>query len=108
MQTARSRRPRGGGPPGRDRSRASRRNSPKAVLERGMRALSQVRWVGSRAMRTMPAVVCHGPRDYRFEELPVPDAGPGEVVVRVGAVGICASDLKCYLGAPLFWGDDRR
>ena len=58
--------------------------------------------------KTMPAVVCHGPRDYRLEEMPVPQAGPEEVVVRIEQVGICASDLKCYLGAALFWGDDRR
>lgn len=58
--------------------------------------------------RTMQAVVCYGPRDYRLEERPVPAAGPGEVVLRVRSVGICASDLKCYLGAPLFWGDRRR
>jgi erythritol/L-threitol dehydrogenase len=53
----------------------------------------------------MQAVMCHGPEDYRLEEAPVPQAGPGEVVIRVHSVGICASDLKCYLGAPLFWGD---
>jgi threonine dehydrogenase-like Zn-dependent dehydrogenase len=57
---------------------------------------------------TMQAVVCHGPEDYRLEEMPVPTPGPGEVVVRVAAVGICASDLKCYHGAPLFWGDKHR
>lgn len=57
---------------------------------------------------TMPAVVCHGPRDYRLEEWAVPRPGPEEVVVRVRQVGICASDLKCYLGAALFWGDARR
>jgi threonine dehydrogenase-like Zn-dependent dehydrogenase len=57
---------------------------------------------------TMQAVVCYGPHDYRLEERPVPRPGPEEVVVRVRAAGICASDLKCYLGAPLFWGDDRR
>jgi len=57
---------------------------------------------------TMPAVICHAPEDYRLEEHPVPTAGPGEVVVRVESVGICASDLKCYLGAPLFWGDKQR
>ena len=34
--------------------------------------------------------------------------GPGEVVVRVKSAGICASDLKCYLGAALFWGDAHR
>jgi NADPH:quinone reductase-like Zn-dependent oxidoreductase len=29
----------------------------------------------------MQAVVCHGPRDYRLEELPVPEPGPGEALV---------------------------
>lgn len=56
----------------------------------------------------MQAVVCHGPKDYRLEELPVPVPGPGEALVRVEAVGICASDLKCYQGAAKFWGDDHR
>jgi threonine dehydrogenase-like Zn-dependent dehydrogenase len=58
--------------------------------------------------KTMAAVVCHAPEDYRLEEMPVPEAGPGEVLVRVKSAGICASDLKCYLGAPLFWGDATR
>lgn len=58
--------------------------------------------------RTMPAVVCHGPHDYRLEELPTPVAGPGEVVIEVEACGVCAGDAKCFGGAPLFWGDDRR
>lgn len=58
--------------------------------------------------RTMKAVVCYGPEDYRMEELPTPTAGPGEVVIKVDAAGICASDVKCYTGAPLFWGDANR
>lgn len=57
---------------------------------------------------TMQAVVCHGPRDYRLEEVAVPEPGPGEVLVRVEAVGICASDLKCFDGASKFWGDQTR
>jgi threonine dehydrogenase-like Zn-dependent dehydrogenase len=57
---------------------------------------------------TMQAVVCHGPRDYRLEDVPVPVPGPGEALVRVEACGICASDLKCYHGAAKFWGDDTR
>lgn len=57
---------------------------------------------------TMQAVVCHGPKDYRLEQVPVPTAGPGEALVRVEAVGICASDLKCYHGAAKFWGDESR
>jgi 2-desacetyl-2-hydroxyethyl bacteriochlorophyllide A dehydrogenase len=56
----------------------------------------------------MPAVVCHGTEDYRLEEVRAPKAGPGEVVVNVLASGICASDVKCFHGAPLFWGDDDR
>ncbi|HEY8446937.1 MAG TPA: alcohol dehydrogenase catalytic domain-containing protein [Thermomicrobiales bacterium] len=55
---------------------------------------------------TMLAVVCHGPKDYRVEEVPVPQPGPGEILIEVGAAGICASDMKCFLGAPLFWGRD--
>lgn len=65
-------------------------------------------YIGSALPKTMPAVVCRGPRDYRLEEWAVPQPGPEEVVVRVKQVGICASDLKCYLGAALFWGDTHR
>ncbi len=56
----------------------------------------------------MQAVVVHGPEDYRLEEIDVPTPGPGEALVRVEAVGICASDLKCYHGAAKFWGDETR
>ena len=57
---------------------------------------------------TMRAVVVHGPEDYRLEERPVPTPGPGELLLRTDAVGICASDLKCYHGAAKFWGDENR
>jgi threonine dehydrogenase-like Zn-dependent dehydrogenase len=57
---------------------------------------------------TMKAVVVHGPRDYRLEEVPVPTPGPGQALLKVEAVGICASDLKCYHGAAKFWGDENR
>ena len=63
---------------------------------------------GPKLPKTMLAVVCHAPYDYRLEELPVPKPDPGEVVIQVQACGICASDIKCYTGAPLFWGDERR
>ncbi|MBF4591480.1 erythritol/L-threitol dehydrogenase, partial [Curtobacterium sp. VKM Ac-1395] len=43
---------------------------------------------------TMRAVVVHGPGDYRLETRPVPTPGPGELLLRTDAVGICASDLK--------------
>ncbi len=57
---------------------------------------------------TMQAVICHGPENYALAEVPVPTPGPGEALVKVDAVGICASDLKCYHGAAKFWGDENR
>lgn len=57
---------------------------------------------------SMRAVVCHGPGDYRLAELPTPAPGPGEILLRVEACGICAGDAKCSAGAPMFWGDGRR
>ncbi len=58
--------------------------------------------------KTMRSVVCFNAADYRLEEIAVPKVGPGEVLVRVRGAGICASDAKCYGGAPLFWGDEFR
>ena len=58
--------------------------------------------------QSMEAVVCYGPEDYRLEERPVPRPEPGEILIRVKSTGICASDIKCYSGAPLFWGDSGR
>jgi len=52
----------------------------------------------------MQAVVCHAPFDYRVEEVVKP--GSGEALVKVAAAGICASDIKCYTGAPMFWGEN--
>ncbi|PRH84082.1 erythritol/L-threitol dehydrogenase [Labrys okinawensis] len=52
----------------------------------------------------MTAIVCHGPEDYRVEEVGRPVAGQNELVVKIGACGICASDCKCWSGAAMFWG----
>ena len=60
---------------------------------------------GPQLPKTMNAVVIHGSDDYRLEEMPVPQAGPGEVVIKVDHAGVCASDVKCYTGAHHFWGD---
>ena len=35
----------------------------------------------------------YGKDDIRIEEMPVPEAGPGELVVRIRASGICGSDV---------------
>jgi (R,R)-butanediol dehydrogenase/meso-butanediol dehydrogenase/diacetyl reductase len=44
----------------------------------------------------------HGREDVRLDEVPEPEPGPGEVVVRVAACGICGSDLHEYLHGPLY------
>jgi 2-desacetyl-2-hydroxyethyl bacteriochlorophyllide A dehydrogenase len=46
----------------------------------------------------MKAAVFHGVGDLRVEERPAPAAGPGEVVVRVGACGICGTDRHIFHG----------
>ncbi len=46
----------------------------------------------------MRALVWHGPRSMRLERVPDPVPGPGEVLLRVEAVGICGSELSGYLG----------
>jgi threonine dehydrogenase-like Zn-dependent dehydrogenase len=44
------------------------------------------------------ATLFYGERDVRVEERPDPEPGPGEVLVRIGAAGICGSDLHTYRG----------
>jgi L-iditol 2-dehydrogenase len=39
----------------------------------------------------------HAPRDLRLHREPVSDAGPGEVLLRVTAVGLCGSDRHWFL-----------
>ena len=41
----------------------------------------------------MRAAVLHAPADLRVEQVAVPVAGPGEVLVKVAAAGICGSDI---------------
>ena len=54
---------------------------------------------------TMQLARIHGPGDVRLDTVAVPEAGPGEAIVRVAACGICGSDLSYIaqggLGGPL-------
>ncbi|MBI3474146.1 MAG: alcohol dehydrogenase catalytic domain-containing protein [Acidobacteria bacterium] len=43
---------------------------------------------------TMKAAVYRGVNDVRLEEIPVPEIGHGEILVRVHTCGICGTDLK--------------
>lgn len=48
------------------------------------------------ASDTMKAAVYHGIGDVRAETVPTPTPGPRDVLLAVGAVGICGSDLHVY------------
>jgi L-iditol 2-dehydrogenase len=47
-----------------------------------------------RVPSTMKAAVYRGVNDIRLEAVPVPETGPGEILVRVHTCGICGTDLK--------------
>ena len=47
----------------------------------------------------MRQAVLTGPGEFTVAELPVPEIGPDEVLLRVAACGVCASELDIYQGA---------
>lgn len=46
----------------------------------------------------MKACVFNAPGDVSVVELPEPAPGPGEIVLRVGAAGLCHSDVRVFKG----------
>jgi alcohol dehydrogenase len=49
-------------------------------------------------MKNMKATVFHGKNDIRVEEVPRPQAGPGEAVIRITLTTICGTDLHIVRG----------
>jgi len=49
----------------------------------------------------MKAAVVYGENDIRIAEVPRPEPGPGEVLVRVRGSGVCATDVKILGGSGL-------
>ena len=45
---------------------------------------------------TMTAAVLHGKEDVRIEQVPIPTAGPGEIIIRVAVALTCGTDLKVF------------
>ena len=48
--------------------------------------------------KTMQAAVYHGPHDIRVEELPYPELGQGELIIKVLNANICGTDLRILHG----------
>ena len=54
--------------------------------------------------KTMKALVSYAQDKYVLEkEYPVPEIGPGEILLKIEACGICAGDCKAQHGAERFW-----
>ena len=49
----------------------------------------------------MRAALYHGPGDVRFEDVPEPDPGPGDVKIRTLHNGLCGTDLHQYFVGPM-------
>ena len=47
-------------------------------------------------------VVIYGREDFRYEDVEIPEPGPGEVLVEVESCGICAADPKIFYGNAYF------
>ena len=60
----------------------------------------------------MQAIVYHAPGDIRVEDVPKPECGPGELLVRIDACAVCGTDLKSRqhgnprIKAPLIMGHE--
>lgn len=46
----------------------------------------------------MLALVYHGPDDLRVDEVPIPQIGPDEILLKVSAASICGTDLRIWHG----------
>jgi L-iditol 2-dehydrogenase len=48
--------------------------------------------------KTMHAAVYHGPDDIRYEEVPFPHLGNGDLIIKVLSANICGTDLRILHG----------
>ncbi len=79
-------------------------NTVDAVVVKGRRTVESAVSLGRRTVEnaflhgrgTMQAAVLHGREDVRIEQVPIPKAQTGELVVRVDAALTCGTDLKVF------------
>ncbi len=54
-------------------------------------------------MSKATSLVQRGPGDFQFEEFDIPSLSEGEVIIRVEATGLCASDIDSYNTVDFEW-----
>ena len=57
-------------------------------------------------MKTMKALVAEGPGKYSLKQVPIPEVGDDDILLKVEACGICAGDVKASHNVARFWGGD--
>ncbi len=50
----------------------------------------------------MKSIRIHGPKTARYEDVPMPSVGPDDVLVRIRAAAICATDIELYDGTMFY------
>ena len=54
--------------------------------------------------KTMRGLMIYGKGDYRYEtNIPIPQVGPDDILIKSEGSGVCASDVKCWHGASSYW-----
>ena len=79
-------------------------NTVETVVVEGRRKVESAVSLGRKTVEhhllhdrgTMQAAVLHGREDVRIEQVPIPKAEAGELVVQVGATLTCGTDLKVF------------
>jgi len=78
-------------------------NTVETVVVKGRRTVESAVSLGRRTVEqailgrtTMQAAVLHGREDVRIEQVPVPKAEAGELILHVGAALTCGTDLKVF------------
>jgi len=69
------------------------RRKVETAVQQGRKTIENAFFPGRVTMR---AAILHGREDVRIENVPVPTAAPGELVLRVGAALTCGTDLKVF------------
>ncbi len=55
----------------------------------------------------MKVIICDQPDLFRYDERPMPVAGPGEALLRIRRIGICGTDLHAFRGRQPFFSYPR-
>lgn len=56
--------------------------------------------------KMMKALVCLGPGEYEYKDVPVPEPKEGEILLKTEICGVCAGDTKASHNVARFWGGD--